>query len=81
MGNFRFFPLCGLLVFLNQCSARPNINLDSFEQSAIFDKLSALGHYNTSQFEELFSRVSERLTPELINDAFGIDIGEGEGRL
>ena len=81
MGILRPIQLCGLIFFLNYCNSRPNINLDSFEQSAVFDKLSALGHYNVSQFEELFTRVSERLTPELINDAFGIDIGEGEGRL
>ena len=80
MGFLRVVHLCGLLFFFTQCSARPNLSLDSLEQSAIFDKLSALGQYNVSQFAELVSRVSERLTPELINDAFGIHIGKGEKR-
>lgn len=66
-----------VLLLSNQCCARPNANLDSLEESAIFDKFSALGQYNVSQFEEFFGRVSERLTPELINDAFGLNLERG----
>ena len=39
---------------------------------------NTLDQFNASQYEALYERFAERVTPKFLNDVFGLDFGEGK---